>query len=1464
MKIKRIIKLFLLFVFVPVFSVAQEKSILQQAIQKELEKAKQAQGDNSLVDQGYKMAKEMCLYRPSECVAETLFKAESEASGDILQAVVCNEKEKDECLTGLAFARGGIRYALEEAYWQGKPIKEVGGKISALVTEYGVQTKKDAEMAKKYFYDLLQDAYDDCDSGFSIDYGSASHRADQRQARERKANYCALEVAGLSAIAMLSQTAKEKNEAAEKIYDLLEDTYSSSAAGIVIPGCISALAILNTPKSYSLIEEFLTDESIPTTAGDVLHSVSLSGMARGVLRGANNLRGGDSRYLNRINESFQYIDTTEARRQGHKSTSYPQGQYPQGNLLEDVGYMLGDLSRENKLAYNLSSKLVKKANQYAKDDTHAAGSIHYPLILGILDGARKHKSFFANVPSHELLNLFYKGDWWDINEGTQRRVHYKAHQFAKERGYKWKEPTKDPAKYERYVYNSRILNMGEMGDLVIAAVAMGELVVSLPSMATGLAGCVRALTYRSTWMKGGKQLLALQRKIQQRVTGSSARTPSVSATQQAASTSKTALATQTAKKSVPSAKPSTQKVAAPASKPTSKPVSKPAGEVKPAPKGKQSVAATPAEGTSAAPTRAKIEGEITGPLNEKVQAAKVAGRQYAERSLMPKPSGEQVGHYVARSDNLVYVEAHPTDPAKAVFYYADDMGSVVTPQEVPMAQYEALMNSMSAAEKNMFARGQSVYSDVIASARTTREYNRLDDLARQIKDLRTNREDIIKARPHVGDDPTHFAQIRNIDNQIAALKKEATRTIKDMSQNGMGTEKTLTQIFEYELESVAASAGKASRAPLSYANRGGLMPKASGKPTGEFKPLSDNLVYVEAHPTDPTKAVFYYADDMGRAVTPKEAPMTQYEAMMNSMSAAEKNMLARAGDLYSDAIGVARKEREYARLDDLARQIKDLRTNREDIIKARPHVGDDPTHFAQIRNIDNQIAALKKEATRTIKDMSQNGMGTEKTLTQIFEYELESVAASAGKASRAPLSYANRGGLMPKASGKPTGEFKPLSDNLVYVEAHPTDPTKAVFYYADDMGRAVTPKEAPITQYEAMMNSMSAAEKNMLARAGDLYSDAIGVARKEREYARLDQMAEQLNNLRAQRQQIATSDTYTWGEDPFARIRQIDQQIAQIEGQSRMLIRDMASNKLGTEGALRSYFQMNLKNPAPAQVAKASGVKHWKYNERSLMPEVPKQAQETGLFELRSDGLVYMERHATDPTKALFYYADDAGKVSPRELPIQEYFGFMDDLTMPQKANLQHAAQVYSKEISVARVNAEYDRLNALGNQLGKLRQYEAHLRAKSVGSADDFKKIKEVQKQISSLESEAKLTVREMVNNKIGTENSLLQILQYAQETERATAASTRAVFTVSTDAEKAHEQLASLATQMGKLEQKRISLAQQPFSQAIAKEIREIDEQIRLLETDKANAISQMVHQNMGQRRTLEFIFREWKDAV
>ncbi|MBQ9970777.1 MAG: hypothetical protein IJP25_01410 [Elusimicrobiaceae bacterium] len=1282
MKIKQILALLFLFVCSPMLAVAQELSALEQSISAAAEKAMQNQNDETLVQLGYKMAKEKCPYDPFECTRDIIFKAEYEAGGDILQAFVCDEKENGVCLTALAFARGGIRYALEQTYWKGKPIKEVGAVVSALVTEYGVQSEKEAEMATKYFYDLLKDAHKDCGSGFSIDYGSAAHRADQRQARERKANNCASEVAGLSAIAMLAQNATEKNEAADKIYDLLEDNYSSSAAGIVIPGCISALAVLDTQKSFSLIEKFLLDETIPTTAGDVLHSVSLSGVARGALRGVNNLRGGDSRYLNRINESFQYLDKDEARRQGHKSMETYQAQYPQGNLLEDVGYMLGELSKENPRAQALSKKIINKANEYAIEDTHAAGRIHYPVVLGIMSGLRKHGNTFIYLPKPELLNLFYKGDWWDINEGTQRRVHYVAQQFAKQRGYTWKEPAKDPEKHERYVYNARLLNMGEAGDMVISAVSMGALVVSLPAMAKGLAGCVRALTSRTTWMKGGKQLLDLQRKVRQRVAS-----PSVRGARASSARPSAAGAGVSPKTTVPATKAASttgngaprvaatpkQKVKTPAAKPSS--AAQPAASAKPTSGNAKPAAATAAEKTSAAPTRAQIESELAGPLSERVQTAQVKASSYAERSLMPKATGKQTGHYTPRSDNLVYMESHPTDPTKAVFYYADDMGSAVTPKEVPMAQYDALMSSMSAAEKNM---------------------------------------------------------------------------------------------------------------------------------------------------------------------------------------------LARVGDLYADVIGTARQEKEFTRLNDLARQIKGLRSQRADIIRAKAHVADDPAHFAQIRQIDNQISALTQEATRTIKDMSKNGMGNERTLAQMFEYELETFTATA-KPRASTLSYANRGGLMPKASGKPTGEFKPLPDNLVYVESHPTDPTKAVFYYADDMGKAVTPKEVPMAQYDAMMSSMSAAEKNMLARAGDLYGDVVGAARKEREYARLDQMAEQLNTLRAQRQQIASSpNTYVWGEgDNFARIRQIDQQIAQLEGQSNMLIRDMASNKLGTESSLRSYFQMNLKTPTPTRTA-AARPQRWKYNDRSLMPDVPKNAQETGLFELRSDGLVYMERHPTDPTKALFYYADDAGKVSPKELPMKEYVGFMDDLTMPQKANLQHAAQVYGQEISAARVNVEYNRLDALGKQLGKLRQYEAYLRSKSVGSADDFKKIKEVQKQISSLETEARLTIREMVDNKMGTENTLMQMFQYAQETEVAATAVPRAAVTISSNAEKAHEQLASIAKQIGKLEKKRISLAQKPFSQAIAKEIREIDDQIRLLSADGGSVISQMVKQDMGNQRTLEFLFKEWKEAV
>ena len=142
MKIKQILALLFLFVCSPMLAVAQELSALEQSISAAAEKAMQNQNDETLVQLGYKMAKEKCPYDPFECTRDIIFKAEYEAGGDILQAFVCDEKENGVCLTALAFARGGIRYALEQTYWKGKPIKEVGAVVSALVTEYGVQSEK--------------------------------------------------------------------------------------------------------------------------------------------------------------------------------------------------------------------------------------------------------------------------------------------------------------------------------------------------------------------------------------------------------------------------------------------------------------------------------------------------------------------------------------------------------------------------------------------------------------------------------------------------------------------------------------------------------------------------------------------------------------------------------------------------------------------------------------------------------------------------------------------------------------------------------------------------------------------------------------------------------------------------------------------------------------------------------------------------------------------------------------------------------------------------------------------------------------------------------------------------------------------------------------------------------------------------------------------------------------------------
>ena len=470
------------------------------------------------VEQGEKLVNSRCKIQGLPCILEDIFKAQQAApKHNILHAAVCDNKNGAHCVPALAYAWGGVRYATQHLlYHQNKPIIETAPQFTELVSTYGLNGENERQIALRYFYDLIALAKKDCSNG-SLEVGSQRNRADTRRANQLKSARCTAELAAMPGLAVISKTKIEKKKAAETIYQVLADKYDAASGGAVIITSVTALGILATPRAYSLLEKFLTQDTIPSTAGNIWEGTLSPGkyLAQNSLRAASNIRGGNSRYLNRINEQFQYLDKTEAKRQGFTNISWQSEgrQYPYANILEEVGVFIAQQSGSNPSAYQLAKKLVARANKTAQSKTNAAGILHYPLVLGILDGWRMYGKRFIYEPSLSLLSLFYKGDWFDINEGTQRHVHYKAYLFAKARGWTWKAPQFDKGKKQRYIYNARIMGAGEAADIIAPLLLVEGLFRIVPVLAKGIPAAVRTLRGR-TALVGTKNYLKNTKIVQ--------------------------------------------------------------------------------------------------------------------------------------------------------------------------------------------------------------------------------------------------------------------------------------------------------------------------------------------------------------------------------------------------------------------------------------------------------------------------------------------------------------------------------------------------------------------------------------------------------------------------------------------------------------------------------------------------------------------------------------------------------------------------------------------------------------------------------------------------------------------------------------------------------------------------------------------------------------------------------------
>lgn len=407
-----------------------------------------------------------------------------------------------ECVSSAAYAHGCTRYGLENAYWQGRPLAELAGDFSYLARMYGVSTK-DAKKLRQYFNDLMQKEASACKVGFYIPHGSMAARADKRREQELQGKRCENITLAVLGLGSLEGSPAELNANASAIRAFMSKYYDKGYGSAVIMNGAMGLALIGTPYAYKQLDEFLLDETLAVAQhrsswwdgvwNAISNILSLESWGEAAIGAVNRSRkNGNGRYLNSVTEKFQYLDQDEASRQGFAWTGWQSEalQYPMGNVFEDVGVMLAQ--DENPEGRKLAKKIAALGNAGAESN-RIGDKVHYPLLAGVVTGTPDWNKGLGGT--YRLMQRLYQNDWWDLNEGTQRRIHHRAAMAANATGLKnpWKEPAKDADKLQRSIYNKRLKTITFAGDITLSVIFITMLVGSLPSLGKGAAAYLKIL-----------------------------------------------------------------------------------------------------------------------------------------------------------------------------------------------------------------------------------------------------------------------------------------------------------------------------------------------------------------------------------------------------------------------------------------------------------------------------------------------------------------------------------------------------------------------------------------------------------------------------------------------------------------------------------------------------------------------------------------------------------------------------------------------------------------------------------------------------------------------------------------------------------------------------------------------------------------------------------------------------------
>lgn len=420
-----------------------------------------------------------------------------------------------DCVSVQSYAQACIRRGVEEfSSYQGETLTEPAEDLTWLLRHYGVSAR-DVSKLQTYFRNVLNKK-DVCSVSFYIPHGSNSARADRRRKEELQGQQCRNAAEALVGLAALPVSDASKKANADLIVGFTSKYYQKGFGAAVISYGVTSLMAMDTDYSYAQLRKFLLEDSVKAGLHkdsawnwilDKLGYATFGGVADAGISVTNKIKGGDGRYLNAVSEKFQYLDKEEAAAQGHKFTEWrgDRLQYPMGNVLEDLGRTIA--TDNNPRSRALAKEIVKRMNS-----NDAYSQVHLPLGVGVLAGASNFKDLGGY---YKTLQRLYSGDYYDLNEGTQRRLHNIAATAANKTSLRnpWKLQTSpDKDKQDRSIYNERVKDMSLFADAALMAAAVTSLVASMPSIARGSVALLRNMRNMGEVMKVNPGRLAAIRQ----------------------------------------------------------------------------------------------------------------------------------------------------------------------------------------------------------------------------------------------------------------------------------------------------------------------------------------------------------------------------------------------------------------------------------------------------------------------------------------------------------------------------------------------------------------------------------------------------------------------------------------------------------------------------------------------------------------------------------------------------------------------------------------------------------------------------------------------------------------------------------------------------------------------------------------------------------------------------------------